>query len=437
MSDKKLSILALIAAVLVFLTALQSRLMKPSQNTAASPSNLIQGINPDTIHQIVLGTGENAVKFTRSGGGFVLSGKDDYPASAKEINDLITKVLDIQASEKRTSNKDNHADLEVTEEKAKHIIQFLDKDQKPIAGIVIGKRDAQSGGTYVRLMNSDDVYLCLDVPWIRTGALDYTQKEILNVPSSDIARVSVISTDRTYSIKADENNQPVLEDIPDGKVAKDTDYKQVFNALSSLSFEDVQKSAENLTFDHSYLCRLKNSTVYTLKLAVKDNKTYATISAKFMDTTPVVKEKREETEEELKKKEAILLAHEAANKFTQQHEGWVYVLPDWKAKNLTKKFEELIKDKDKEEPKAEEKPAEEPKAKEIPASESSAPASESPAAPASESPGSSAAPGAGEVPATPAAPESSGASEAPAAPAVPAVPPTPAEAPQTPATPAP
>jgi len=130
-----------------------------------------------------------------------------------------------------------------------------------------------------------------------------------------------------------------------------------------------------------------------------------TISSKFTDTTPVVKEKREESEEELKKKEAILLAHEAADKFNKKHEGWIYIIPEWKAKNLTRKFDDLIKDK--EEPKVEEKPA----------GESSS--GETPEAPAVKeaAPETSGVPAAPETPAAPPAAAAPAESPPPAAPA--------------------
>ena len=48
-----------------------------------------------------------------------------------------------------------------------------------------------------------------------------------------------------------------------------------------------------------------------------------------------------------------VLAQEGAQRFTLRHKAWVYEIPDWKAKYLTKPQSDLLEDK-------EEKPAEVP-----------------------------------------------------------------------------
>jgi hypothetical protein len=102
-----------------------------------------------------------------------------------------------------------------------------------------------------------------------------------------------------------------------------------------------------LKFEKQYVCRLKDSTVYTLDVAQKDDKTYAACKAEYTDTTQVTKGSDVESEEELKAKEAKLLARDKAQKFTADHQAWVYEIADWKAKNLTKELSDLIEDEEK------------------------------------------------------------------------------------------
>ncbi len=75
------------------------------------------------------------------------------------------------------------------------------------------------------------------------------------------------------------------------------------------------KNPGDSKFDREYVCTLKDSTVYALKIAKKDDKTYITCEADYTDKTPVTKDSNVESEEELKKKEAKLLAQEGAIKF--------------------------------------------------------------------------------------------------------------------------
>jgi septum formation inhibitor MinC len=108
--------------------------------------------------------------------------------------------------------------------------------------------------------------------------------------------------------------------------------------------------SEDLKFNHSYVCKLINSTVYTIEIAKQNDKAYVKCRAEFTDKTPIVKEQREESEEELKAKEEKLLARDAAEEFNQKHGGWIYELSNWQMKNLTKDMADLLEDLPEEKP---------------------------------------------------------------------------------------
>ena len=70
--------------------------------------------------------------------------------------------------------------------------------------------------------------------------------------------------------------------------------------------------------------------------------------AEFTDKSPVVKKRGVvESEEELKEKESKLLARDTTIKFNKKHKNWIYEIESWRAINMTKKFDELIEDKEK------------------------------------------------------------------------------------------
>jgi hypothetical protein len=98
-----------------------------------------------------------------------------------------------------------------------------------------------------------------------------------------------------------------------------------------------------LLFDRRYLCRLKDTTVYSIWLAKDGDIWFAKCDARFADQTPVTKTKGEvESDEQLKIKEAKLIARDAAEEFSETHKGWVYQIPDYLAANLTKTSAELL-----------------------------------------------------------------------------------------------
>jgi hypothetical protein len=338
---------------MVVWAAVQSQMADRRHADLSGPTYLIQGLDPCDIASIVVGQGKDAVKIERnSDGQFVVANKGNYPADAKQINELVTKSLDIKTSEVCTDSAKNHEELEVTEAKARNVVKFLKGDGSLLAGLIIGKSQESGQDTYVRLASEDRVYLAENVPWLRSKAIEYVNQELTSVKREDVNAVTVTTPEGTYTLRPQQGGDGVLlADLPADKKLKDSDAKSVFNALTSLRFEDVNKpeDIQGLVFDHTYTCRLNNSTTYKLRLAKKGEKTYLLCEAQFTDVSKVtIDPSKVDSPEELKKKEAKLLADESAQKFARRHKGWVYEIADWKAKYLTMNRSGLLEDVKKE-----------------------------------------------------------------------------------------
>ncbi len=364
MSNRTLVILGIIAVLMVTSAVVLSRVSNKPKTASDVPTYLIQGVEPAGIDSIVVGKGDEAATLKRQGRRFVVATKEDYPAKTKEINDLITKCLDIKTSQFVTDNPANHEDLEVTEEKARSVVKFFKPDSSLLTGVIVGKYKEAGQGSYVRLAGTDKVYTADEVPWIRSGALDYAEQNIVSAKREDVNSVTVVSPEGQYTLKAEQDGQKaVLENVPAGKKLKESDANRVLTALTDLRFTDVQKrsaASADLSFDRKYICRLDNSTVYTINIARKpapsaaegaegNDKTYITCQAEFTGERPTTVSKTD-SPEELKEKEAKLLADDNAKQFTAKHQPWIYEIADWKAKDLTKPLSDLLEDK-KEEPK--------------------------------------------------------------------------------------
>jgi hypothetical protein len=370
MSNKKLTILGILAVAMVLWAVIQSSISNKAGSEPAGPTYLIQGFDPSAVDSIVIGKDKDAFTLKRHGDGFVVVNKDNYPAKTSEINSLISKCLEIQASEFVTDNPANHEDLEVTEEKARSVVKFMKADPNSplLTGIVVGKTKELGQGSYVRMLSNDPavsnkVYVASNVPWLGGGVMNYIDQELTSVKKEDIESVTVSSQSSPYTLRAGQDGKDVvLDNTPPGKKLKSSEANSVFTALTSLRFDDVKKLPTDMAFDKQYMCRLKDSTVYALRIAKKDDKTYVTCVAEFTDKTPVEKTPvdqggKVESKEELDKKEAKLLARDNAEKFTTSHQGWVYEIAEWKAKNLTKKLDDLLEDVEKPKENAAVKPA--------------------------------------------------------------------------------
>ncbi|MEN6383864.1 MAG: DUF4340 domain-containing protein [Phycisphaerales bacterium] len=350
MSDKKLSVLGILAVISIVLALAVSRYANKSKPVTPSMGALVlQGLDPASVHKITVKQGGNTVTLNRDEDEFAIEEKDDYPAAMKVVNNLFTSAMDIKTVEFYTEDEKNYQDLGLTDQNSQGHIEFFDANGKLITGFIIGK-DVESGKgnlAYGKLVNDKKVYVLADVPWIQSNAVEYTNQDLIYIKKENVDWVTVAGPNDFYSLTSDANGAIVkLKELPAGKKQKDSECQQVLGALSSLRFDDVmdEEKAKDLVFDRKFNLKMKDSTLINLEIAKKGEDTYIKCKAEFTDKTQVTKEQGVESEEALKKKEAKLLAHENAQKLADTTEGWVYKVPSYMGTNLTKPMSELIED---------------------------------------------------------------------------------------------
>ncbi|MBM4103326.1 MAG: DUF4340 domain-containing protein [Planctomycetes bacterium] len=352
MSDKKLTILGIVAVIAIAAAIVVNQASKPRQISNLVIGPLVGGLDVDQIAKITISgqKGEQKTTLSRNEGKFVIVEKDNYPAGVKKVNELVAQCLDIRTAELRTEDPAFHKDLGVTEDSAKSVITLWDAENKPIVGILISESSEENRGAYVRLASENKVYLTLNSPWISAVPMDYVDKEILKVNTGKIVEVTITDPNQhTYALQSKDGGQTITSPItlPTGKRLKESDCKRVFNAPGGIQIEDVAAAnkLEGLKLDRRYVCKLDDSTVYTFQLGEKDKKTWLAAAAQFTDTVPVTKEKGVvESDEQLKAKEAKLLARDAADRFAKKTAGWLFVIADYTAAELKKKIQDLVED---------------------------------------------------------------------------------------------
>jgi hypothetical protein len=353
MSSRKLAILALLAIVIVFLAVFQSHLVnKPRQSQQRAQAYLIQGLNMDNVQKISAKTTTDTTVLKRVQGRFFITNKGNYPASIAKLNDLVTRVLDIRALEKVTSNPENFERLGVDPNGARSVVKFMKQDNALITGVSISN-PGPDGQIYVRLLPTNDVYITSPVAILPNAPMDFIQEQVLDIQESKILSVTSSDPNGGYTLTYDPNNDKVTLDqqLPEGKKLKDSEAKTVVRALKSFRITDVMRatsSKKNLKFDQVYVCRLNDSTVYTIQLARRAKESFIKCSAEFKRESKVFIDGNE-SEEQLKSKEQQLLAGDAALDFNNNHEAWIYRIAEYKADELTKKLDELLEDLPKQE----------------------------------------------------------------------------------------
>ena len=345
MSNKKLAILVVVTVVMLAVTAaLHVGTGGPSGDFVAGFA-LIQGLDPSVIHKIIIKKDADVVTLIRDGKAFTVAEKDNYPASVKEINDLIIKSLEIRCAEKVADSEKSHAELGVTKDTKEAVsVSFSDDQDKPLIGFITGKSTENRSGVYVRLQGKNTVYRTERLVWIAARPTNYINTELADVDRKDIKHVEVETANDSYIISRADEKTIVLQNIPEGKRVKGTEHENVFHALAGLRMIDVQADGEN-EFDWNtvYTCYLESGLSYTVQLAENDEKHYARLSA-IAPKSDRIRISKDDSDEDLKKKEAILLAMDNATKFNARHAQWIYEIAGYNAKKMRRPLAELTED---------------------------------------------------------------------------------------------
>lgn len=344
MSNTNLGILSIVAVIMILLAVGVSR-VQDSPPQISGTRYLIGSLDTTQIASIVLTGGGNTVTLNRKGKGFQVAEKGNYPAKIVEINDIIALCAEIKIGELYTDDASNHADLGVTAKDAATVVKFRQANGSTLAGVLIGITKEQGTGTYVRLVGNDDVYVTLDDTSVSTVAMDYIDAEIIgSISADDVVSVTVASGDERYTITTDKDGKVKLQEPPQGRTLKENEARNLLTAISYLRFTDVRKEDTGLDFAASFICKLDDSTVYTVDIAENNSKYYVKVKSDFLAAMPMKDTTKKESEEELKEKEAKFLARDKSLQFNAKHNGWVYEMSSYSAKNMTKGLEDLLEE---------------------------------------------------------------------------------------------
>ena len=375
MTTRQLKKLAIVAAGMVAVTILLYAFSGVPRATFGARAFLVQGLDPAKVGNVTITRVDEAVDVRLTDDGFVVTELSNYPASVEKLNELIVSVMDIRCAERMSDASSRHEAFGVAEASdTVTIVTFKDREGKTLVELFVGEPAPQDGGTYVRLAGQNAVYRTEEPLAVRTQPLEYVDKNLVAVKAVDVERVAVVAGEDRYAI-ARKDGALALEEMPEGKRAKEYAVDGVADALSSLYFEGVSR-ADGFEADWtgSYEATLKGGLVYAISLAEQDGKHYVKISARGPDAAAVKKSIRigeNEGDASLAEKEAVLLAAETAPKFNARHASWVYQISQWNADKLQKPLADLVEDA----PAPESQPASDSEAA-AEASESETPASQ-------------------------------------------------------------
>ena len=384
--------LVIILCVFVGLSYLVTTLSTPKvSQKARMGGELLENFPVNDIAAVTITSEEETVQLGKVDDHWVVKSRYNFPVDFKKLIDFVKKWKEAKIGRSFKASEASLArmqllpqDSETAEKEQKGTQVRLEKtDGSLIANIITGKvrenESGASGGQYVRIDDTDTVYLTdKNFNYMTKDSKGWLDKELLDIKAEDIQKVMFANWEgnKVYTVQREKKgDDPQLLNVPEGRKSKKSELNSVMGSLASLRIEDVENPEEQQT-EKSKVDKLSyylfDGTVYTLypEKKFKDNKDVHCLRVEvayqkppeedkptdLSDATPVTDDKAKPEEEKKDKKTPEELAYEAETN-NKKMSGWTYVLPKWKYENFVTNIEELLEEK-KEAPKVEK---EEPK----------------------------------------------------------------------------
>ena len=371
MQSKGMLVLAAVT-VLAVAGAVATVLSGRGQDSGRAQTQMFPGLldRVNDVHSLKITSAEGVFTLRRGeGDNWHLADRSDYPVKFENVKQLVVGLASLRLLEARTARPEMHRRLKLAEPVGEAnaldkgiAVQLLDKADKPLEGVLIGKTRSiptgeREGWYYVRRLGDNQ-------SWLTAGRIEVWDKATawLDTELMVIARPRI---ERAVAEHADGSKLAVFRDTPgqadfkvaDVPVGKKVAYDSAPNALGAalgfLSFEDVKREAD---VDFSKLARTTFTTFDGLRVIIEMDareqeevarwarfRVESGVQAATLDALPEAERK------DLKSAEDVAKEIAAINKRVV---GWAYLLPKYKTSDLLTDAGRVLIDEQPEKPKS-------------------------------------------------------------------------------------
>ena len=367
MNSKKLIGMVVALIVLAGIALVQKK--GDHRHRPASGGNgqtLFQGLDLNTVDALTVSQGSNTVELVKKDGKWLNSSLYNYPVNFKTLADALRKAGEVKMG--RPMRTGNVKDSEFGLDKARTVL--LQAGGKDAVKLEIGARREASDTAgwanqhFVRKDGAQDIYLVdYDFRPFKETAVDWIEKQILNVRSAD-----VVSVDAGDVHLKQEGADWKLSDLDEAKEEFQTSeankLRMAMQYLNCQTVADPKLTDEQAGFTNAvvYTAKDKDGLVYTVTLGgEQDGNRYARFAVAYEKPAAPSAPADDASQED---KDAYQKQLDAFNKTADAHQkkaadlnaklkGWTYLISSGDAGDFMVAREKLVK--------AKEKPAEETK----------------------------------------------------------------------------
>jgi hypothetical protein len=303
---------------------------------------LLPNLNPDDVAAITLSRGDEAVTLNRADDGFKVAEAHGYPATNQSVNRVLRTLAELALAKRVGTGDDLYRELGLTADVDDKLeIALKSADGGDMVRLRVGRTMDGGQGNYLRRIDleGEPAYLSSSRITLNPSPDSYLDKEIVSVERDSIQRIE--GPDYVFA-RGDDGLE--LEGVPRGSRESASPVGRVKNILGTLRYDEVlladADEVSGLRPRQVLDVRLSDGSGYRLAVAERDDEHFLQIAG--YHTVDRVEIDRDESDEELEGKAAVLARADEISKFNRFHGSWVYKVDSTTAETLGLRKKDLI-----------------------------------------------------------------------------------------------
>ena len=190
----------------------------------------------------IIAKGETTV-LAKQNDQWVVATMEDYPADSNGVKDLLEKVAEFDNSRHVSDNPKNRAEYQVDSSGVE--AKLFDAEDKTLAHLFVGKNTPGIFNSYVRVADSNDVYVGKGYlqSTFDKGERTWKDRTIFKFEKGNVTSIDIVSPEETIEIRLDsENKWQLLQ--PNAAAANQTEVENLLSYLSELKTDDFAETEE-------------------------------------------------------------------------------------------------------------------------------------------------------------------------------------------------